>query len=252
MIQPMNDRKDRIRFDGVPDSDDLCREMRREHAKVILAFSAGKDSIAAWIQLRRHGFTILPYHMYMLPDLEFVEDTIRYYEEFFGTRILRVPHPSLYRMLNEMVFCPPERCKVIEQLDLPEFDYDELRDIVCDDMKVPRSTWTASGVRCADSMQRRASFRRHGAVTKSRLVFYPVWDWKKAELVETLREEGVKMPMDYEIFGRSFDGIDFRFLWQIKNNFPRDYARILEWFPLAELEIKRYEYAKKAGTAICR
>lgn len=243
---------DRIRFDGVPDSDDLCRTIRAESESVILAFSCGKDSVAAWIQLERHGFKVLPYHMYLVPGLEFVEEAIRYYEDFFGVHILRIPHPSLYRMLNEMTFCSPERCRIVEQLDLPVFDYDELRDVVADDFGVSRSTWTASGVRCADSMQRRASFRKHGPVTHSRRVFYPVWDWKKAELVEAIREAKIKMPIDYTLFGRSFDGVDFRFLYPIKQHFPRDYARILEWFPLAELEIKRYEYAKKAGTARCR
>ena len=41
------------------------------------------------------------------------------------------------------------------------------------------------------------------------------------------------LPVDYEMFGRSFDGIDYRFISPIKERFPDDYARILEWFPMA-------------------
>jgi hypothetical protein len=42
---------------------------------------------------------------------------------------------------------------------------------------------------------------------------------------------------EYEWFGRSFDGIDWRFLAPIKQHAPDDYARILDWFPLADLEV---------------
>jgi len=46
-----------------------------------------------------------------------------------------------------------------------------------------------------------------------------------------------------------FDGIDYRFMKPIKDHFPRDYQRIIEWFPLAELEIKRREFAARRKTA---
>lgn len=58
---------------------------------------------------------------------------------------------------------------------------------------------------------------------------------------ETLPEELVigQLPVDYKLFGRTFDGIDYRFLKPIKENFPRDYEKIITWFPLAELELFR-------------
>jgi hypothetical protein len=236
---------DRVTFPGVPDSERVMELVRGDGGeRVILSFSAGKDAIAAWIAMRDAGLKVLPYFMYIVPDLGFIERGVRYFEEYFETKILRVPHPALYRMLNEFVFQPPERCRLIEDLDLPEYDYDELRDCVADDFGVPRTTWSASGVRAADSLMRRTHFKMHGPMNHNRRVFYPVWDWKKAELVERIRAERIQMPVDYQLFGRSFDGIDFRFLYPIKQHFPEDYAKILEWFPLAELEIKRYEYAQ--------
>lgn len=47
------------------------------------------------------------------------------------------------------------------------------------------------------------------------------------------------VPPDYQWFQRSFDGLDVRFLAKIRKHAPGDYARILEWFPLAELELHR-------------
>jgi hypothetical protein len=43
------------------------------------------------------------------------------------------------------------------------------------------------------------------------------------------------------MFGRSFDGLDLRFLVPLKKHRPKDYAKVLEWFPLADLEVFRWE-----------
>ena len=51
---------------------------------------------------------------------------------------------------------------------------------------------------------------------------------------------GVDLPVDYEWFGRSFDGIDYRFTKPLSEHAPDDFKRLLEWFPLAELEIFRH------------
>ena len=187
---------------------------------------------------------MVPYFLYIVPDLEFVENSLRYYEDFFETKIYRMPHTSWFRMLNAYTFQPPPRISIINSFELGEPDYQELRDLVCQTAKIPARTFDAKGTRAADSIMRRTNFKRRGGINWNQNFFFPVWDWRKEELVSRLRDSGVKMPIDYQLFGRSFDGIDFRFLYPIKQHFPDDYARILEWFPLAELEIKRYEYAK--------
>ena len=54
------------------------------------------------------------------------------------------------------------------------------------------------------------------------------------------------LPVDYHMFGRTFDGIDYRFLAPLKKNRPADYQKVLDWFPLAEMEVWRYERAQAA------
>ena len=46
----------------------------------------------------------------------------------------------------------------------------------------------------------------------------------------------IELPCDYEWFGRSFDGIDKRFTKVLKDKAPDDYATLLEWFPLLEVD----------------
>ncbi len=78
-----------------------------------------------------------------------------------------------------------------------------------------------------------------------------VWDWTKGECYDYIEARGVKLPVDYEWFatkqkrsGRTFDGLATQFLAPIREHAPDDYARILEWFPLADLDIFRHEVLK--------
>jgi hypothetical protein len=76
-----------------------------------------------------------------------------------------------------------------------------------------------------------------------------VRDWRIADVREVLARHHCPLPPEYEWFGRSFDGSDFRFPYPIRRHVPDDYARILEWFPLADLEIFRRDLAP---SRICR
>jgi hypothetical protein len=224
-----------------PRGQKLLDLIRKDTDTVMLAFSRGKDAIAAWLVLREHGFKIHPMFMYGIPGLGFVERSLCYYEDFFQTRIIRVPHPSLYRKLNNMIWQPPEHFDIIQEAMLPRITYDDLRVSVAEDLGLPENQWIATGVRAADSPQRMMAVQRLGPIRKSTCTFWPVWDMNKATLIDLLKKHRVKLPEEYRFFGRTWDGLDVRFLWGIKKHYPLDYKKILTWFPLAELEILRYE-----------
>ena len=67
----------------------------------------------------------------------------------------------------------------------------------------------------------------------------PVADWLKGEVLARIKSAGIPLPVDYEWFGRSFDGIDYRFIEPLSRFAPDDFARVLDWFPLAEAELVR-------------
>lgn len=227
--------------DGSPLSGtETIARVRQETDTILLAFSCGKDSIAAWLAVQDHFPRIVPFYMYLIPRLEFVEESLTYFESFFGCHIIRVPHPSLYRMLNALVDQPPERIRLIEAARLPEFDYDQMTDLIVKDQKLPKDTWVANGVRAADSPNRRAAINKYGPINWKRRNFSPVWDLKKDDLLALFEQHQVKLPVDYELFGRSFDGIDHRFLTPLRQHRPKDYQTILDWFPLSFLDTWRY------------
>lgn len=208
----------------------------------IVSFSCGKDSIVSAVACRPHFKRMVMFYLYLVPDLEFVEASLRYYEDRLQTEIIRVPHPSLYRMLHHMVYQPPERTAIIDKAmqsgNLDTLDYQGIEDWVRWSSGA-ENAFVAIGTRTADSPIRLANVRQHGSLNPTRRSFLPVYDWKIADVVECLTKENIKLPIDYKVFGRSFDGIDARFLGPIKEHFPRDYDRILDWFPLADLDLFR-------------
>lgn len=228
-------------------SEAVVAEVRRRTDTVLLSFSTGKDSIAAYLAIRDVFPHVVPYYLYLVPGLEFVEQSLEYYEGVFGRRIVRLPHPSLYRMLSGLVFQPPERCEIIEHAALGRFTYHDINTVLIEELGLPPATHIASGVRAVDSPIRWAHFQRRGAINENTRQFYPVYDWRKARLIDAIKCSGIKLPVDYKLFGRSFDGIDLRFLYPIRQHFPRDYQRILDWFPLADMELARYEFSHRPG-----
>lgn len=231
---------------GIESSARIRERLAEDGRPVCVAFSGGKDCIAAELALRDAGVETVLAHLYLIPGkeqgrtLDFVEDGLKRLEDQWQKPIHRYPHPSLYRMLNMLVFQPPERCEVIENAMLPTVDYQEMWELIREDLGLPEDTWVADGVRAADSLPRRASIKKHGAMKPKHHKCSPIWDWKQGKVFDYIESHGVKLPIDYEWFDRSFDGIDYRFLEPISRNAPDDYAQILEWFPLADLGLMRH------------
>lgn len=225
------------------DGNETIARVRQHQAETLLAFSTGKDAIACWLAIREHFDAVHPYYLYLVPGLEFVEESLDYYERFFGRKIRRLPHPSLHRWLNSYTFQPPERRAVIKQAALPWHTYADIRKVMVEDLGLQPDMLVADGVRTADSPMRLVAIRKHGPISWAQHRYHPIHDWRKADLIAAFKSAGVRLPADYRMFGRSFDGIDLRFLVPLKRHRPADYRRVLDWFPLAELEVFRWERA---------
>jgi len=230
-------------------SEEVIEEAKRRSNKVLLSFSTGKDSIAAYLAIRNAGFeAIQPYYLYQVPgNLEFIEDSLRYYERelFGGQHIYRLPHPFIARAFGkDYNYQPPERLATLALMGMEQYSAVDCHNAIIDELGWPEDTYCAVGVRAADSPLRYAVFKKRGmmaGVNPSNRKFFPVFDWKKERLLSELRASGIKLPVDYHLFGRTFDGFDCRFLYPLKKHFPRDYQKILDWYPLADLELFRYE-----------
>jgi hypothetical protein len=226
-----------------PPGEEIIRQVRAEFGpRTLLAFSCGKDSIAAWLAMRDSFDEIVPYFCYLVPGLEFVDEAVDYYERFFGVHIYKMPHPSLYRWLNEGLYMAPAQVVVVKAADLPEFEFADTARAVAGMAGIDRPI-VADGVRAADSPLRRIGFMKYGAIRRDKGRWCPVWDWTKQRIIEAISAAGVSLPEDYLLFGRSFDGLDLRFVVPLRDHRPADYRRILEWFPLVEAAVWKYDRA---------
>lgn len=225
------------------DSDELCAQMAEKHNGIcLLRFSCGKDAIAAYIQLRRFFKEIIPVYHYLHPDLNFINKSLAYYEGIMGRHIIRVPNSKLYESLNAGTLQTKKSWAFIKKMKLPNFDNDDVNGYIRDDLGLDENIMTAIGVRQSDSLNRWRSINKYGAINEKRKTFYPVYDWNIERLKNEIRESGIKLPVDYKIWGKSFDGLDYRFIKPLKDHFPDDYEKLKEFFPLLDIEIKRYEF----------
>jgi hypothetical protein len=112
--------------------------------------------VAAWLQLRRYFTTIVPVFLWRIPHLAFVERSLAYYEEAFGTHIFRLPHPALYHQLNDLVFQPPGNVPIITGAGLEPFTFDDCFDVTRSVHGLPPDTYAATGVRASDNLNRYA------------------------------------------------------------------------------------------------
>ena len=223
-----------------PTCDDICRKVRERTDTVCLSFSNGKDSLAAWLILRRHFKRIVPVYRYLCPDLEFIERSLTYYEKFFGAHIHRVPSAYFWRCLNFRFCMTPAQAFALDEWDFRPFTaLDACKDVL-EDEGLPADTPIAYGWRYTDNMGRQRSLLKNGGINKDGQVFYPAAFLTNTGLMDLLKETGCNLPVDYQLWGRSFDCCRWWFMPALREHYPRDYARIMEWFPLVAMEERRW------------
>ena len=252
-----------ITFSGVGSHWPSSAEIRADYAKqdipLMLSFSRGKDALAAWLAMLDSGIkreNIHPIYYELVPGLKFTEESTAYYEDVFKTKITVYPHPALYRMWNTGVYQPIERTGLIQAAQMPEPTFEEIQELHRQNHGLPSTTPILTGVRAADSIARRTFIKKTGPLTVSKNRMAVIWDWTRSECYDRIAAEGIDLPPDYEWFlrpnpktgkmvknsGRTFDGIAAQFLAPLKKYAPEDFATIMEWFPLAELDLIRHGY----------
>lgn len=61
-------------------------------------------------------------------------------------------------------------------------------------------------------------------------------------LLTAICDANIQLPVDYHMFGRSFDGLHYQYLAPIRTYYPDDYERIRIFFPLIDLEFARMRF----------
>lgn len=224
-------------------SDELCAAVAADHKDVICAFSMGKDSLAAYFQLSKFFERVHPVWLWLVPGLGFQLKSLEYYESALGKEIMRLPSPFFLSNISGSFRQPIWRvdtCEAIARITKGRRSFDFVWEMARRILEVPEDTPVGLGCRSSDTPQRRISIKKNGAVNYKRATFFPVFDWKTDRVLSEITGRSIKLPPDYRVWGRTFDGVDYPFLCGLYDFFPDDYEIVKFWFPFIDAELLRY------------
>jgi hypothetical protein len=218
----------------------VCETLRKRGVReVCLSFSAGKDSLAAWVALRHAGIKVVPLHFEIWPGLPLLERVVDFYQDFFKTKIHRVPHKAFWDIFRQLLFVGPYHVRTIEDANLHEspslgrITENFLQSIGKPDM------WVAMGIKRCDSNIRRMVLAKMGTINARARKVYPMANASDRITFAMLIKAGVPLPSFYPDLGESIDSITRPMLEWIRDHAPEDYAMMLALQPLLELEYAR-------------
>lgn len=231
-------------------TDELCREISAKSGGVcLLAFSRGKDSLAAWLHLRKFFGRIIPFHLSSVPGLKFVDDSLDAYETLFDTPIDRLVSPSLTRAVAKMIYQPLEDEVVIDAIPFPLFDEHKCADYIRTKHRVP-SAWCAYGIGKNDSIGRRGWMVKMQGKNPKWRSFYPCWDWNRTQILDVIREQSIPLPADYHLAPRSLNGVPTeKHLERMETMMPEDFATIELHYPFIRATLARNEFRRRHAAA---
>lgn len=209
---------------------DPIKTQARVTDSVIVAFSGGKDSIVTLDLCFKYFKNVVPFFMYLVPDLEFQEDMLRRYEKKYNTEIIRLPHFEVSEFLKYGSFT------------MPDFNVDVVK--ITDTYEYLRQKtgifWISAGERCADSIVRNAMIKKSGSIDYKRGRFYPLAYWKKQEVLEYIKYKKLYLSPEQKKLGFSFRSLAGCELAVIKEHYPNDFEKILKVYPLAGASVEHY------------
>lgn len=228
-------------LEETPESRALCERIAEESGGVcFLGFSRGKDSIAAWLHLRRHFKRIIPFFVGL--DFPIVERSLKYYEDFFQTEIVRVLEGEFSTALSVRAFQRLDIDAEIDALDGTSYTNTDVVRRLRSDFNLPRA-WCAWGINASDSLDRRVYVMQYKGRLPRRRSFYPNFDWKRDRIMAWIQAAGVKLPDDYLVSNRTISFVPiFRWVSLMKERLPEDYEALKFWYPLIDALLARQEF----------
>jgi hypothetical protein len=212
--------------------------------KISIGFSTGKDSLVGYDIMQKSGINIIPVYFYIVPKIKFIEANLKMYEDYYQVHIIRLPHPMLTDYINYTIFQPLHKAIDMSQYYSKNLGFKGYLDWYFEKEGID-CHWDANCMKMADSINRRLLMRGKPDIDEEKKIIYIAKYLTDHDCWEYIHDNKIPITKDYEIFGRSADDLmNYQYLIGIKKFYPKDYQTIIEYFPLAEMEILRYEAYK--------
>lgn len=194
---------------------DPIKTQSRVTDSVIVAFSGGKDSIVTLDLCSRYFKNIYSFFMYLVPNLEFQERMLRWYENKYNVNIIRIPHFETSELLKYGSFT------------LPDYDMNvvNINDVYEYIRQATGAFWIAAGERAKDSIIRNAMIKNSGSIDEKRGRFYPIAWWSKTQVLSYIKAKHLYLSPEQRKMGFSFKSLSGSELSVIKSLYPDDYKK---------------------------
>jgi 3'-phosphoadenosine 5'-phosphosulfate sulfotransferase (PAPS reductase)/FAD synthetase len=194
---------------------------------VLIMFSGGKDSIVtldlALKHLPKENIKII--HYYFVPGLSIKERVLTWYESKYGIKIHRVPDKETIALqTGRRSFTQGKQEESLRQ----QFE----------------AKWIMNGIRKADSLARRGMLASaEGGIDERNGKLYPIGEWSTKQVMSYIKLNRLMLPVEYNMgMERDFYIPNQQGMLWLKNNFPCDYAKVIQTFPKLEAMAKKVEF----------
>lgn len=223
-----------------PETKALCQEIaKKSNGTCFLLFSRGKDSLCAWLQLKKYFRRIIPIHCASIPGLKHVNTILDYYEDALcdpdkNERILRMVGEEVPLGLVRKMYQRWEDVEALSELETEDFSKLDILEYLRYKMNLPKC-WCAVGMSVSDSIDRRIYIKKTGGKNPNNLTFYPCGFWERPEILRAVRECGLKLSDEYRWGNRTLGGVPSMTVGKVlREHYPEDYERYLAIWPLAQ------------------
>lgn len=209
------------------------------HAADLLAVGGLSKDSAAVLALACQEIgpeRVIPVHRALVRGLECVEQPIR-----MQLRMFHVKRPLI-------VLSDPDAITLHAEGTLSKrpgsgrggrYRLTELAELARRRARAP-DAWSASGERRTDSFGRSGMFKQlHNGIAWTRRWLYPVWDWSAEQVRALVRLHRLPLAPTWGQGASTGFRLDANCLARLRAQWPDDFARVLDQFPLAEVILAR-------------
>ena len=112
-------------------------------------------------------------------------------------------------------------------------------------MPIDRYEYDCNCMKMADSLNRRLLLRKKPDVDEQNKVIYITKYLTNKGCFDYMKRNNIPLTRDYEIWGRSWDGLKYDYVMGMKKFYPEDYETVKSYFPLIESQVFKYNIVKK-------
>lgn len=213
----------------------------------ILYFSTGVDSIACFLRLREFGIEPILIYKYFLPNIPMVDNYIDYFEKKFNVKVYKFPSKLWSEHIDNALYQYPIKSREKFRNEITKFElYKHKKDTL--DKNIVKYFGKDKivfhlGIRYTDGMYRFLSIKKYGVMNKNG-TFYPIASFKAKDIQDLLDKYDCKLPIEYGLWGISFESPRSWNIGMIRKNCPESYKYICKYFPMVKLLEHRDKFSK--------